>query len=257
VSAPVPPPAPDEKKGSEPGGPAPSRTGGAGEAPSPRPSGDAGAAAAGPPPVAAAAPPKAAPSPAPVPPPAPPAPSPAAIAAAARREEKQRRVLERLRERFGDAVVQGERTFRGDLWIDIAPGAIHRVLEFLRDDPELRMKQFVDLTCADYLKLPDYARDRFGLTYILYSYEIDTRARLKVWLGDADPEVESACDLFGGANWAEREVWDLYGIRFRGHPGLKRILMPDDYEGHPLRKDYPLKGRGERDSFPVLSRRES
>lgn len=170
--------------------------------------------------------------------------------------EKEKVVLERLRTALPQAVT-GERVFAGELWIDVAPEAIHGALALLRDDPALEMKYLVDLTCADYLKLPDYARGRFGMTYILYSHKTDTHARVKAWLSDAEPEIASVADLFGAANWAEREVWDLYGIHFRGHPSLKRILMPEDYEGHPLRKDYPLKGRGERDSFPVLSRRES
>jgi NADH-quinone oxidoreductase subunit C len=172
------------------------------------------------------------------------------------RLDEERAIAQRLMAQFPSAV-KGERVFAGELWIDVAPEAIHHVLRFLRDDPATRMQMLTDLTCADYLKLPDYARGRFGVTYILYSIETDTYARLKVWLSDKDPELPTASDLFPSANWAEREVWDLYGIRFRGHPSLKRILLPDDYEGHPLRKDYPLKGRGERDSFPVLTRKES
>jgi NADH-quinone oxidoreductase subunit C len=169
---------------------------------------------------------------------------------------KERAVLERLRAEMPQAVER-ERTHAGELWIDVAPGAIRRALEFLRDAPGLAMRQLLDLTCADFAKLPELARERFGLTYVLNSQELDARARLRVWVSEASPEVDSASSVFGAASWAEREIWDLYGIRFRGHPSLKRILMPDDYEGHPLRKDYPLKGRGERDSFPVLSRKES
>ncbi len=172
------------------------------------------------------------------------------------RLDAEREVLALLRAQF-PAAIAGERVFAGQLWIDVAPEAIHHVLRFLRDDRRLSMRYLVDLTCADYLKLPDYARARFGVTYVLYSHAIDVYARLKVWVDADRAELPTATDLFPAAGWAEREVWDLYGIRFRGHPDLRRILLPDDYEGHPLRKDYPLKGRGERDSFPVLSRRES
>ena len=170
--------------------------------------------------------------------------------------QSEREVVDRLRARFPEAVL-GERTFAGQLFVDLSPEAIHAALRFLRDTPGLEFVYLVDLTCADYLKFPDYARARFGLTYVLYSFKLDARIRLKVWLPETRPEVASISDLFGAANWAEREVYDLYGIRFLGHPSLTRILLPDDYEGHPLRKDYPLQGRGERDSFPVLSRRES
>lgn len=236
--------------------------------------GEKGALPSGPPPGGAAPPSAQAPAPAvPLPTPAvarpasatalPQGPAPAAAGTpAALRLEKEREVLARLRAQFpategGPGAILGERVFANQLWIDIAPESIHHVLRFLRDDPALRFDYLVDLTCADYLKLPDYARERFGVTYLLYSFALDTRLRLKVWVSEAAPELPSATDLYGAAGWAEREVFDMYGIRFSGHPNLKRILMPDDYEGHPLRKDYPLKGRGERDSFPVLSRRES
>ena len=198
-------------------------------------------------------------APAATPIPAPPIPAPHAAPApsiAQQRLAAERTILDRLRAQFG-AAVQGERTFAAQLWIDIAPEAIHNVLRFLRDDPQLEFKMLTDITCADYLKMPEYARDRFGLTYLLFSMKLDVRVRLKVWLNEGALSVQSACDLFGAANWAERELFDLYGIDFRGHPSLKRILLPEGYEGHPLRKDYPLKGRGERDSFPVLTRLES
>jgi len=188
--------------------------------------------------------------------PAPSAPPAEAATVAAARLAKEQEVLHRVREKF-PAAVQGERIFLEQLYIDIAPEGIRSVLRFLRDDPALDFKMFIEMTCVDYMRFPDYARARFGVTYVLYSLKLDTRIRLKVWVGSGIPEVPTAFDIFGGCNWSEREIFDLYGIRFVGHPFLKRILLPDDYEGHPLRKDYPLKGRGERDSFPVLTRKES
>ncbi len=88
------------------------------------------------------------------------------------------------------------------------------------------------------------------MVYNLCSIGTGARARVKAFVPEGDPEIDSASALWKAAPWAEREVYDLYGIRFRNHPDLKRILMPDDYEGHPLRKDYPLQGRGERQNFP-------
>jgi NADH-quinone oxidoreductase subunit C len=104
---------------------------------------------------------------------------------------------------------------------------------------------------VDYLKYPIAQAGRFGVITTLLSPSLGIRVQVKAFVPDGDPRLPSITDLYLGANWTEREVWDLYGIEFMGHPDLKRILMPDDYEGHPLRKDYPLRGRGERGNFPV------
>jgi NADH-quinone oxidoreductase subunit C len=125
------------------------------------------------------------------------------------------------------------------------------LIRFLRDDPELGFTMFIDLTAVDYLKYPIAQPERFAVITTLLSPKLGIRVQVKAFVADGDPRLPSIADLYAGANWTEREVWDLYGIEFLGHPDLKRILMPDDYEGHPLRKDYPLKGRGERGNFPV------
>ena len=111
----------------------------------------------------------------------------------------------------------------------------------------------VDITCVDYLNYRG-ATDRFGLVYLLANTETCDRATLRVMLNEPDLEVASAVPLWEGANWMEREVFDMFGIHFHGHPDLRRILMPDEFTAHPLRKDYPLQGRGERHNFPVLTR---
>jgi NADH-quinone oxidoreductase subunit C len=111
----------------------------------------------------------------------------------------------------------------------------------------------VDITCVDYLNLRD-ARDRFGLVY-LFSGTVDgRRLTVRVFLNEPDLSVASLVPLWEGANWLEREVYDLFGIRFAGHPDLRRILLPEGFTAHPLRKDYPLQGRGERHNFPVITR---
>jgi NADH-quinone oxidoreductase subunit C len=113
----------------------------------------------------------------------------------------------------------------------------------------------VDVTAVDYLHFPD-ARDRFGVVYCLTNTATGERVVLKTLVNDPDPEVPSVVDLWRGADWMEREVYDMYGIAFANHPDLRRILMPDGFAGHPLRKDYPLRGYGERHNFQPLVRSE-
>ncbi|HKP98015.1 MAG TPA: NADH-quinone oxidoreductase subunit C [Fibrobacteria bacterium] len=125
------------------------------------------------------------------------------------------------------------------------------LIQFLRDDPGLGFGMFIDLTAVDYLRYPVAQPGRFGVVTTLLSPLLGVRVQVKAFVEEGDPRLPSLTDLYLGANWTEREVWDLYGIEFMGHPDLKRILMPDDFDGHPLRKDYPLRGRGERGNFPV------
>jgi NADH-quinone oxidoreductase subunit C len=106
---------------------------------------------------------------------------------------------------------------------------------------------------VDYLYYPD-AKDRFGVVYGLLNTKTGMRLIVKTFVNEPDPALQSVVPLWPGANWLEREVFDMYGIRFDGHPDLRRILMPDEFAAFPLRKDYPLRGRGERHNFPVLSR---
>ncbi len=111
------------------------------------------------------------------------------------------------------------------------------------------------MTCVDYLDYPD-AKDRFGLVYLLANTETNERITVRCFVNDPEPTVPSVVGLWEGANWLEREVWDMFGIRFAGHPDLRRILLPEEFTAHPLRKDYPLQGRGERHNFPVITRAE-
>ena len=113
-----------------------------------------------------------------------------------------------------------------------------------------------DVTCVDYLAYRD-ATDRFGLVYLLTNVTTNERLTLRVFLNEPDLTVPSATGWWEGANWLEREVWDMFGITFDGHPDHRRILCPDEFTAHPLRKDYPLQGRGERHNFPVLARNQA
>jgi NADH-quinone oxidoreductase subunit C len=114
----------------------------------------------------------------------------------------------------------------------------------------------VDVTCVDYLNYRD-ARDRFGLVYLLANTITNERLTVRCFLNEPELAVPTMVPLWGGANWLEREVYDMFGIIFEGHPDLRRILMPDEFAAYPLRKDYPLQGRGERHNFPVLKRNQA
>ncbi len=153
--------------------------------------------------------------------------------------------IDRLEERFADQVLD-VREHAGQRFAHVKRDRIVELLRFLRD--ECGFDALADLTAVDYLNqgMPE----RFCVVYALYSFRHNSRTRLKAFVPEGDPEIESAAPLWKAALWAEREVFDMYGIRFRKHPDLRRILLPDDYEGHPLRKDYPLTGRGERMDFP-------
>jgi NADH-quinone oxidoreductase subunit C len=146
-------------------------------------------------------------------------------------------VIERLREALPDAI-RGTSEFRGVVSIYVGPEAIVDAAAFLRDDPELSYGFLENLCGVDYL-----GRDpRFEVVYHLLSFKNHHRVCLKVGLPERDPAVPTLTGLWATANWQERETYDLLGISFTGHPGLQRILMPEDWEGHPLRKDVPLGG---------------
>ena len=114
----------------------------------------------------------------------------------------------------------------------------------------------IDVTAVDYLNYPD-ARDRFGVIYSLLNLGTGERVYVKAFVNDPSPSVPSVYYLWRGSDWMEREVVDMYGIQFEGHPDLRRILMPEQFTAFPLRKDYPIRGRGERHNFPVITRAES
>jgi NADH-quinone oxidoreductase subunit C len=121
----------------------------------------------------------------------------------------------------------------------VSAAALAEVLEFLRDDPEFRFEMLVDITAIDYRP----RRGCFHVVYLLRSLSRNARLTVKVEVAADAPEVPTACALWRSANWAEREVWDMFGVRFTGHPDLRRILMYPEFVGHPLRKDYPVEKR--------------
>jgi NADH-quinone oxidoreductase subunit C len=145
--------------------------------------------------------------------------------------------LKKLRQ-FATHGVEDATEFRGQVTIYIRPEWLIRVAEFLRDEPGLTFKFLSDVTALDlYPNEP-----RFEVIYHLLSLPNVERLRLKVRAGGDDPRVDSLVPIYPSANAFEREVFDLFGIQFAGHPYLRRILMPEDWEGYPLRKDYPTEG---------------
>jgi NADH-quinone oxidoreductase subunit C len=179
-----------------------------------------------------------------------------------------------IQQRFADSVL-GTHAYRGQQTVVIMREAIQPVAQFLRDDPAWQFDFLMDLTAVDYLRfgrslssapmlrtpspLPYYMTSkpstekwerlasndthRFEVVYHFFSSVFHHRVRVKAPLTAADPVIDSLTDLWHTANWFEREVWDMFGIRFTGHPNLRRILMYEQFQGHPLRKDYPVNKR--------------
>jgi NADH-quinone oxidoreductase subunit C len=189
---------------------------------------------------------KPSPPPAPKPPGAPGAP-PAAAAGAPKPPVKKKdegpkptdasnhALVKRLRERLDGAITEATE-FIGQLSMRVAPSRIVEVCELLKRDDETPFDYLSDLTCVHY---PD--RDApFEIVYHLYSIKANERVRLRVGINE-DEDAESVTGVWPAANWMEREVFDLFGVRFLHHPDLRRILLPPDWEGHPFRKDYPLE----------------
>ena len=180
-------------------------------------------------------------------------------------------LIESVTNRFPDAV-SASHAYRGDQTVVVRPEFLLPIARFLKEDPDLQMNLLVDVTAVDYStfgkspapaffassgiavrpssQIPDEdpwpgppAKARFAVVYHFYSIDHKHRLRLVVPVEETEAELDSLTPLWAGADWLEREVWDMYGIRFRGHPNLKRILMYKEFEGHPLRKDYPVNKR--------------
>jgi NADH-quinone oxidoreductase subunit C len=170
--------------------------------------------------------------------------------------------------------VLGAHAYRGDETVVIKREGLLKVCAFLRDDPRMAFDCLMDLTCVDYLTfgkrldsaptlrtpspLPYFMKPkpsaetwqqladqehRFEVVCHFYSLRHNHRLRVKVPVSEDDPSLDSVTSLWNSADWFEREVWDMFGVRFKGHPNLKRILMYEPFEGHPLRKDYPVNKR--------------
>ena len=157
-----------------------------------------------------------------------------------------------LQAQFGSDLSLSE--FRDNRRIVCPAKNAHALLAYLHGT--LGFNYLVDITAVDYLEW-EGATDRFGVIYALLNMTTGERVYVKVFVNDPSPTLPSVYGLWRGADWMEREVFDMFGITFSGHPDLRRILSPDEFTAFPLRKDYPLKGRGERHNFPVITRSES
>ena len=147
-------------------------------------------------------------------------------------------LIQTLRSRFPEAVVDSH-SHAGDDTVVIKPEALRDVATFLHDDPEVGFEILMDITAVDYYR----RRPRFEVVYHFLSHRRNQRLRIKVPVEGKDPRVATLQDLWISANWLEREVWDMFGIRFDNHPDLRRVLMYEEFEGHALRKDYRVDKR--------------
>ncbi len=147
---------------------------------------------------------------------------------------------EYLKQKFPDAVLEIH-NFRGDETAVIRREALLEIARFIKSNPDFDLNMLIDLTAVD--GLPLNWNPRFEAIYHFYSLAKNHRLRLKVRVEEKEPVLPTLTEIWPIADWLEREVWDMFGIRFEGHPNLKRILMYEEFVGHPLRKDYPYNKR--------------
>ena len=147
--------------------------------------------------------------------------------------------IDRIKSKYPRIIIDSH-NFRGEQTITVNKESVLELFKFLRDDPELDFKFLMDLTAVDYLNRKD---TRFEVVYHFYSLKHNGRLRIKIPVSEDDCTVDSVSSLWKTANWYEREVWDLYGIKFDDHPDMRRILLYEEFKGHPLRKDYPINKR--------------
>jgi len=150
-------------------------------------------------------------------------------------------MLETIKSKFPNLILEAV-TNRGDQVIVIKKEGIKNIVATLKSDPVFGFNMLMDLTAVDYLHWSE-KEYRFEVVYNLFSMPKNQRLFIKALVRETEPEIDSVVSVWPAANWYEREVWDMFGIRFNGHPGLKRILMYEEFQGHALRKDYPYNKR--------------
>ena len=152
---------------------------------------------------------------------------------------KSEQLLKLLNQKLSNQLLEAKLDL-GDVVVRLRPEGLLDFVRLIKLDRELAMNVLVSITAVDWL---DRQEERFEMVYHLASLANQFRLRIKVWIPESKPEIASLVSLWSGANFLEREVWDMYGIKFSGHPDLRRILMYDEFKGHPLRKDYPVQGK--------------
>lgn len=157
------------------------------------------------------------------------------------------RIIEKVKGQFPSSI-EGINEFRNDLTLQIRKDDIVRVCELLKTDPDLAFDMVIDLCGVDMYR----PEGRFEVIYNLYSLKNRKYLRLKVLVNEDNPVVDSVAGVWSGANWHERETFDMFGVKFAGHPDLRRMYMPEEYEYYPLRKDFPTMGIP--DSIPLPRR---
>ncbi len=156
-------------------------------------------------------------------------------------------IIDRLRAQFPSSI-RGSEEFRNDLTITVRTVDLVPIAHFLKEDPALAFDMIIDICGVDRFR----DEERFEVMYNLYSLSHKKYLRLKVLVNEADPSVPTLTGIWPGANWHERETFDMLGIKFSGHPDLRRLYMPEEFEYYPLRKDFPLSGIP--DSLPLPRR---
>jgi NADH-quinone oxidoreductase subunit C len=164
---------------------------------------------------------------------------------------EENKAVEKLTQNFPDQILEVVEAL-GETTVSVKRDQIAAMMKFLKEDPELKFEVLMDLFGVDYLEMGGF--ERFAVVYHLYSDTFNKRLRIKAFVPEGDETIDSVTHLWAAANWPEREVFDMYGISFNNHPDLRRLLCPDNFEGFPLRKDFPLEGIGYRESFHKVTR---
>ena len=146
-------------------------------------------------------------------------------------------ITDKVKEKFG-AALEEVSDFRDDLCLTIKSEQIVQIAKFLKEDPELEFVMLKDVTAIDWAT----RKKRFTAVYHVYSFKLNYTLRIKANIDDDPPAIESVTPVWRSAEWYERETWDMYGIKFINHPDLRRMYMPEGFEHHPLRKDFPVLG---------------